>query len=125
MENKFAQAWKWNWALLGLVMLVGGLVKLFVMKAAGLAGMLGSLGFPAPALMAWGLIIAEIGSGVAILAKWKLDQVVWVPIVIVLTAIVMYWKSPMFAGKLPLQLTQTLVHVTLASNYWLLGTRAK
>tara|TARA_Y100000310_G_scaffold345863_1_gene471751 strand:+ start:22293 stop:22664 length:372 start_codon:yes stop_codon:yes gene_type:complete len=121
--EKYRQAWQWNLYALGILMLAGGLVKLFVMKSAGLAGMLGGLGFPAPQLMAWVLIVAEIGSGVAILAKYKLEQVVWVPIVIVLTAIVMYWKSPLFAGKLPLQLTQTLVHITLASNYWLLGNR--
>lgn len=111
---------KLNRTLLGLLMLIGGLTKLFLMTPAGLTKMLGGLGFPAAALLAWLLIIAEVGSGIAILASWKLNQVSYIPIVIVLTAIMMYWKNPMFVGKLPLQLTQTLVHLTLASNYFLL-----
>ncbi len=118
-------AGKLNWLLLGLLMFAGGVVKLFVMGAAGVAGMLTAVGFPLSSLLAWVLIVAEIGAGVAIFARWKLDKVVWLPIVIVLAAIPFYWKMPFFAGKLPLQLTQTLVHITLASNYWLLGTKAK
>ena len=111
---------KLNFTLLGLLMLIGGLVKLFVMGPAGVTGMLAGLGFPAAGLAAWALILGELGSGIAILTKWKLDQIIYVPIVIVLAAIVMYWQNPMFAGKLPLQLTQTLVHIVLASNYWLI-----
>jgi uncharacterized membrane protein YphA (DoxX/SURF4 family) len=119
----FKEALKWNRILLGLLMLVGGLTKLFMMGPAGLTKMLTGLGFPVAGLLAWGLIGAELGSGIAILTKWKLDHVAYVPVVIVLAAIVMYWKNPMFAGKLPLQLTQTFVHITLASNYYMLGTK--
>ena len=116
-------AWKINWALLGVLMLAGGVVKFFMMGGAGVAKMLTGLGFPAPALLGWILILAELGSGLAILAKWNVEKVVWVPIVIILTAILFYWKMPFFAGKVPLQITQTLVHITLASNYWLLGNK--
>ena len=123
MENKEAIAWKINWLMLGIVMLVGGVVKLFLMKGSGVAGMLNALGFPAPTFLGWILILAEIAAGIAILARWKLDKVVWVPIIIILTAIVFYWKMPFFVGKIPLQITQTLVHITLATNYWLLGIK--
>jgi uncharacterized membrane protein YphA (DoxX/SURF4 family) len=114
---KVTLAEKVNWVFLGLIMLVGGLVKLFVMGADGVAGMLSTIGFPAAGVLAWVLILAEIGSGIAIFAKWKLPQTAWVPVVIVLGAIPFYWTMPFMAGKLPLQLTQTLVHLALASNY--------
>ena len=116
---------KFNWLMLGILMLAGGVVKLFMMGAAGVAGMLGAIGFPAPTFFAWILILAELGAGIAILARWKLEKIVWLPIIIVLAAIPFYWKMPFFAGKIPLQLTQTLVHITLASNFWLLGVKAK
>jgi len=46
---------------LGVMWLAHGLLKLVVFSPAGFAGFLGSLGLPA--LLAWPIIIAEIGGG--------------------------------------------------------------
>ena len=105
---------KLNWVLLGLVMLVSGLLKLFSIKPAGVAGMLaGIVLFSwAPAFWAWILIIAEVLSGVFVLARWKLKKVVWLPIIVLVVAtFTVHWAN----------LTNMLVHLALASNYWLLG----
>lgn len=111
MKNNIA---KLNWILLGLVMLVPGLLKLFVIKPSAVSGMLSSFGFPVPVFFAWVLIIAEIGSGVAILAKWKLKYVVWLPMIILLVAtFTANWGN----------WTGMLLHLLAVSNYWMLGSR--
>lgn len=98
-----------NWILLGLLMLVPGIIKLFVFKPSGVNMMLSGLGFPLAGLFTWLLIIAEIGSGIAILAKWKIKYVVFLPIIVlVVAAFTTSWGSwPTF-----------LLHLTAASNYW-------
>lgn len=50
---------------LGAMWISHGLLKLLVFTPAGLAGFLGSLGLPA--VLAWPMIVAEIGGGVLIL----------------------------------------------------------
>ncbi|MBU0466351.1 MAG: DoxX family membrane protein [Nanoarchaeota archaeon] len=102
-----------NWILLGLVMLVPGLLKLFVTGLAAIVGMLS--GTPlfawAPTFWAWVLILAEILSGILILAKWKVEKVIWFPIIILVVAtFTAHWAN---WGNM-------LVHLALASNYWLL-----
>jgi len=101
---------KINWILLGLVMLIPGLLKLFVMKPAAIEGMLAGLGFPAAGVFAWILILAEIGAGVALLANWQVKHIVWLPIVILVVA-----TFTAHLGNYP----NMLVHLTLASNYLL------
>ncbi|OIO80841.1 hypothetical protein AUJ84_02550 [Candidatus Pacearchaeota archaeon CG1_02_32_132] len=109
-----------NLVLLGLVMLLPGLMKLFIMRPSAVAGFLGTLGFPASTFFAWILIIAEIGSGIAILTRWKLKQIVWIPMIILVIAgltTTISWAN--IGGS---QWPAFLLHIALASNYWLLGS---
>lgn len=102
------------WVLLGLLMLVPGLMKLFVSGVGGVTGMLTGLGFPAAAFFAWVLIIGEIGSGIAILSKWNLKYVVYIPMVILLVAtFTVHWGS----------WSNVLLHLVAVSGYWLLGQK--
>ena len=118
MYNKYAGVV--NRVLLGLLMLAAGLIKLFVFKSSGVADMLSGFGFPAAPFFAWVLILSEIVFGIAILAKWKLEYSVWPPIVIMLVAaFVANWPSEWS------KLSQFLIHLLIASNYWLLGARAR
>jgi putative oxidoreductase len=105
-----------NRVLLGLTMLVPGLLKLFVMKPAAIIDMLGGFGFPVPVFFAWVLILSEILFGIAILGNWKLRLTVWPPVVILVVA-----TFTAHMGNWP----NMLVHLTLASNYWLLGSHAQ
>lgn len=102
-----------NRILLGLVMLVPGLWKMFVSGADGVSGMLSGIALFAwaPMFWAWVLILSEIVFGIAILASWKLEYAVWPPVVIMLVAafFVSWGNWPSF-----------LMHVTIASNYLLL-----
>jgi uncharacterized membrane protein YphA (DoxX/SURF4 family) len=103
---------KLNWILLGLLMVVPGLLKLFVIKPAAITEMLVGLGFPVASFFTWVLIIGEILSGLAILFKWKLEKVVWFPIAVILIAgFTVHW------GNWP----NVIMHLAVASNYWLLG----
>ena len=100
-----------NRILLGLVMLIPGLLKLFVSKPAGVVDMLSGMGFPAATFFAWVLILSEIVFGIAILANWKTEYTVWPPIIIMLVAaFTASW------GKWPL----FLMHLVVASNYLLI-----
>lgn len=107
---------KVNWVLLGLTMLVAGLLKIFLVKPAGVEGMLSGFGLPAAGALAWVLIIAEVVSGALILAKWQLKYVVYVPIIILVVAT--------FTAHLG-NYVNMLVHLTLAANYWLLGVKSE
>lgn len=102
-----------NRILLGLVMLIPGLLKLFVMSPSAVVGMLSGIGLFAwaPSFWAWVLILSEIVFGIAILAKWKLEYSVWPPVVIMLVAaFTASWGNwPTF-----------LMHITIASNYLML-----
>jgi uncharacterized membrane protein YphA (DoxX/SURF4 family) len=101
-----------NRVLLGLLMLVPGLMKLLYIGPSQVAGMLSGMGFPAPTFFAWILIFAEIGSGLAILARWKLHYAVWPPVVILLVAGFVTASS---------NISSLLLHLVAASNYLLLG----
>ena len=107
---------KVNWILLGLVMLIPGLLKLFVMKPATIIGMFSGLGIPAASFFAWVVILSEIIFGVLILAKWKLKYTVIPPIIILVVAtFTAHWYN----------WTNMLVHLALASNFWLLANYGK
>ena len=101
-----------NRILLGLLMLVPGLLKLFVVKPAAVVGMLTGMGYPIPAIMAWVLIIAEITTGVMILGGWNLRYAIIPPaIILTLAGFTAYW------GSWP----SLILHLAAASNYALLG----
>ena len=112
MEDVKKYAHKVNWVLLGLLFVVACLLKLFSAKASGVASMLSGLGFPASGVLAWVLIVAELASGILILARWQLKYVTWIPVVIlVLAAFTAWWGH----------WVNMLVHLALASNYVVLG----
>src|SRR3989344_2462272 len=58
---------KVNQVLLGLVMLIPGLYKLFVLGPSAVVAMLESFGFPVALLFAWLLIVSEIFFGAAVI----------------------------------------------------------
>lgn len=104
-----------NRVLLGLLMLVPGLLKLFVYKPSGVSAMLSGMGFPAAMFFAWVLIILEIVSGIALLANYKVRYAVWAPIVILSVASLL-----MLARVGSMDWTSFLFHLTAISNYLLL-----
>ena len=101
-----------NRILLGLVMLVAGLMKLFVVKPAAVTGMLAGFGFPAAMIFAWLLIIAEIVIGVMILAKWQMKYAGTIAAVILVGERFTAWWANW--GNM-------LIHLALASNYLMIG----
>lgn len=65
----------------GLLFLLPGIMKL--MDPAGITGMLSGLGFPAPSLFAWVLLLSEIVFGASLIVGWKTKYTTW-PLIIVL-----------------------------------------
>ncbi|MBS3081453.1 DoxX family protein [Candidatus Pacearchaeota archaeon] len=105
-----------NRILLGLVMLVPGLLKLFVMKPVAIVGLLSGLGFFAPTFFAWVLILSEIVFGIAILASWRLKYTVWPPIIImIVAAFTVYWGN----------WSSFIMHIVVASNYLMLSYKSR
>jgi uncharacterized membrane protein YphA (DoxX/SURF4 family) len=118
MGNMQKTAMQVNWILLGLVMLIPGLLKLFVMKPAAIVGMLEAMPLlgSAPTFWAWVLILSEIIFGILILAKYKLKYTTIPPIIILLVAaFTVHWEN----------WPNVLVHIALASNYWIWGLKDK
>jgi len=107
-----------NSILLGILMLVPGIMKLFVIGPSAVTGMLSSFGFPIAGFFAWILILAEIITGIAILARWNLKYTTIPPAIIIV-----------FAGLLTSLSLQTLplflMHLVIASNYIYLGNCCK
>lgn len=66
---------------LGLLFIIPGLSKLA--NPVGIIKMLGELGFFAPALWGWVLLLSEIIFGAAVLIGWKVKYTVW-PLVIIM-----------------------------------------
>lgn len=103
-----------NRILLGLVMLIPGLAKLFAMGGEGVSAMLSGIALFswAPLFWAWVLILSEILFGIAILAKWKLEWTVIPPMIILLvSAFTVHW------GNWP----NLLIHLVVVSNYSLIA----
>jgi len=118
MEHKSSAASKANWILLGLVLLIPGLLKLFVMKPAAISGMLSGIAVFAwaPGFWAWVLIIAEILAGAMILGKYKMHFAALAGGIILLVAsLTVHW------GNWP----NVLVHLVVATNFWMLAMKTK
>ena len=113
-----------NRILLALVLLVAGLTKLFIVKPSAVTEMLTGMSFPVPVILAWILILSEIVFGIAILVKWNLKQTVIPAIIIFVIAAFTFWTYGPGAQNGP-NWGQVLIHLALASNYWLLGARSK
>lgn len=108
--------------MLGLVMLLPGLVKLFVAKPSGVTGMLSGMGFPAAMFFAWVLILCEIIFGIAILANWKLKYTVWPPIVILVIAVLV--TTPWTNGsQFLMSIPNILLHLIAITGFWMLGSK--
>lgn len=102
-----------NRILLGLLMFVPGILKLFVFGPSGVTGMMSGIGLFAwaPAFWAWVLILSEILFGIAILAKWRLNWTTIPPAVIMIVA-----GLTVYAGSLN-SVPTLILHLAIASNY--------
>ena len=101
-----------NRIVLGLLMLVAGLLKLFVMGPSAIVSMMSGIAIFAwaPMFWAWVLILSEILFGLAILAKWKLEWTTIPPaIIMVVAGLTVYWGN----------WSSLLLHFAAASNYLL------
>lgn len=110
-----------NRILLGLVILVPGLLKLFVFSPGGVTTMLSVnvLFSWAPAFWAWVLITAEILGGVAILSNYKVDWGAYLGAIILFLAVVTVQINWTNIGQT--QWTNVLVHLAGVSNYLILA----
>lgn len=125
MKGTKNAAIKTHWILLGLLMLVPGLMKLFIMGPSAVSGMLSGIALFAwaPTFWAWVLILSEIIFGIAILAKWKLQYTVIPPMIILAVAtlfVAINWSSLMQTAW-----PNVLFHLLAISGYWMLGANAK
>ncbi len=99
-----------NRIMLGLLVLIPGLMKLFVVGPNVIVGMMSGIGLFAwaPAFWAWVLILSEILFGLAILARWKLHLTTIPPaIIMVVAGLTMYLSN----------ISTLLLHLVAASNY--------
>jgi uncharacterized membrane protein YphA (DoxX/SURF4 family) len=99
-----------NRVLLGLLILVPGLAKLFIMGPNAISGMLSGIALFAwaPAFWAWILILSEIVFGIAIIGNYKLRFTTIPPMIILLVAAFAFnW------GNWP----NFLLHLVAVSNY--------
>ena len=125
MKGTKETAMKVHWILLGLLMLVPGLLKLFVMKPAAIVGMLSAMPLFAwaPGFWAWVLILSEIVFGVLILAKWKLQYAVIPPMIIM--AIATLFVAINWSNLGATQWATVLLHLIAFTGYWILGASSK
>lgn len=118
MDHKKSMASKINWILLGLVLLIPGLLKLFVAGQGAISDMLSGIALFAwaPAFWAWVLIASEIVAGGMILMRKQLH--IWASIgaiILLVAALTVHW------GTWP----NVLVHLVVASNFWMLALKNK
>jgi putative oxidoreductase len=93
--------------VVGVLFIIPGLQKLA--DPSGIIGMLGSLGFPAPTLLGWVLLLSEIGFGLAVLTGWKLQKTIWPLVLVAALAMVAVHIPAWFAGQ-PMALISVLFH---------------
>ena len=94
---------------IGLLFLNAGIGKL--MNPAGPTGMLTGLGFPAPVVFAWILLLSEIIFGLAVLTGYKVKYTVW-PLVLVMVVAGLAVAVPNANGNY----TNTLFHLVTATG---------
>ena len=125
MENMKSMAGKFNWVFLGLLMLLPGLQKLFIMGPDAITGMLsGIVLFSwAPSFWAWILILSEIVFGTLILAKWKLEYTTIPPMIILVVALLFVGIN--WSDLLATQFPNVMFHLVAISGYWMLMSKAK
>jgi len=104
--------------VVGFVFLVHGWQKLFVFHFAGVAGFLGSLGIPAPAVMAVVLTLVEFLGGIALLlglfTRWAARLLA---IDMAVAILVVHFKAGFFLPKgYEYALTLLAANIALALN---------
>lgn len=118
-------AMKVHWILLGLLMLIPGLLKLFAMGPSAVSGMMSGIVLFAwaPAFWAWVLIISEIVFGALILAKYKLQYTTIPPMIIL--AVATLFVSINWSALGSTSWPSVLLHLIAITGYWMLGASAK
>jgi len=92
---------------LGLLFVIPGFQKL--MNPSMITGMLEGLGFPAPTMMAWILLLSEIVFGMAILTGFRLNYSVW-PLVFILLVAIITVHIPAWLQAKPMALIGLILH---------------
>lgn len=115
-------AFKVLWILLGVLVLIPGLLKLFMAGPSAVATMLSGIKLFswAPLFWAWILIAVEIISGALILARWKLRYTTIPPMIVLLVAVLfvtIQWND--LAGT---AWSAVLLHLVAIGGYWFLGS---
>lgn len=114
-----------NRILLGLLMLVPGLTKLFVVGADGISGMLGGIFLFswAPVFWAWVLILSEIVFGIAIIANWKVEKTAWPPILIMVIAVL--FMTIKWTEMAKTQWSSVIFHLIAITGYLMISKKFK
>jgi uncharacterized membrane protein YphA (DoxX/SURF4 family) len=112
-----------NIILLGLLMLIPGLLKLFVSKPSGVSAMLSGIFLFswAPLFWVWILLLGEIFSGLAILGRWKLKYTSLIPVIILVVAVltvIINWNSIEKTNW-----TSLIFHLIAITNYLMLSMK--
>jgi len=90
---------------LGLLFIVPGIMKL--MNPAMPAGMLEGMGFPAPVVFAWVLLLSELIFGAALIVGYKVKYAVW-PLMLILVVATIIVHVP---STDPMKWINVLFHV--------------
>lgn len=113
-----------NLVLLGLLMLLPGLLKLFDMGVSNVAGGLMAnhpLFSWAPMFWAIVLVILEIATGVAILTRWKLKYVAYVPAIILAVALLTVTID--WTNLASVSWSSVVLHLIAIANYLVLAQK--
>jgi|SRR3989344_3058616 len=110
-----------NWIFLGLLMLVSGLMKVFVIGYSGVSGMLSSLNFPLPGILAVVLMAVEIIFGLMILFRWKTHIAGTGAGIIIFVAGLTAWTY----GQDSPNWIQVMMHIVVATNYWMFAKMSR
>lgn len=101
--------------LLGLFMLIPGLIQLYAFGPEGVSVLFSSFGFPFPLFWAWILIGAQLLAGLALLARYRVSTIAWIPVVVVsltLLLIVIKWGDVVHTN-----LSSLLLHLIALVGY--------
>lgn len=111
-----------NRLLIGLLFLMTGIMKAFVMKPGAVAGFFGSLGIPIPLFFAWVVLLSEIIFGLALLANYKVELTV-LPLMIILIVASLTAVAPW--KNFPQNMSGFFMHLIITANLWMIGSKSK
>jgi len=101
--------------VVGVVFLMHGWQKLFVMHVSGVGGFLGHLGVPAPALAAWVLTLVEFLGGAALILGLFARWAAWLlAIDMVMAMLLVHFKNGFFYPGVEFALTLLAANLALA-----------